>query len=416
MLSAENDRVPALQPPGLPLMIITGLKVFLVNAGERVRYGTGWGKNLVIVKVYTDEGIDGVGEAFATGKARTMEAALYEYERWLKGKDPTEVIRHWHAYYRGSRYPLGTATMGALSAVEQALWDISGKACGLPVYKMLGGPFRKKIRLYASGYLSQRSHFFAEGGTPLVENVKAVVAAGFTALKITPQPDDYATKTWAQVLNDSIERVRSVREAVGDGVDVCLDYHGRSFSPTEAVQLAQAIEKYRPLFLEEPALTESPESLVEVKMKTSIPIAGGERCISRDRLKEILEKRAVHVLQPEPTCNGGILETIHWAAMAEMYHISLAPHHACGPVSLMACATIDACAPNFLIQECNVDFNSSFVKDLFPNPPRIEEGHLILSDQPGLGVTFDESAAAKYPFKPFDRPVIVRSDGGIALE
>ena len=118
-------------------MKITHLKVFLLNPGKRVSYGTGWGKNWILVKVYTDEGIDGVGEAFGTGKAKTTEAAIYEFERWLKGKDPTEVMRNWQAYYRGSRYPLGTATMSALSAVEQALWDISGKACGLPVYKML---------------------------------------------------------------------------------------------------------------------------------------------------------------------------------------------------------------------------------------------------------------------------------------
>ncbi|MBI4625653.1 MAG: mandelate racemase/muconate lactonizing enzyme family protein [Verrucomicrobia bacterium] len=397
-------------------MKITGVKVFLVNPGERVSYGTGWSKNLVLVKVYTDAGIEGVGEAFATGKARTTEAAVYEYERWLMGKDPTEIVRHWYAYYRGARYPLGTATMAALSAVEQALWDIAGKACGLPVYKMLGGPFRRKIRLYASGYLAQRSHFFVDGGGTLVDGAKAVVAAGFTALKFTPQPDDYQRKSWTQILNDSIERVRSVREAVGADIDICLDYHGRSFSPAEAGQLAQAIEPYRPYFLEEPALTESPESLVEVKMKTNIPIAGGERCISRDRLKEILEKRAVHVLQPEPTCNGGILETLRWAAMAELYHITLAPHQACGPVSFMACVHIDACAPNFLIQECNVDFDSQFIKDLFPERPAIEQGYVLLPEKPGLGVTFNEEAAAKYPYRPFDRPVIVRPDGGIGLE
>jgi len=397
-------------------MKITGLKVFLVNPGEKVSYGTGWSKNLVIVKVYTDADIDGVGEAFATGKAKTTEATLYEYERWLKGKDPTEIIRNWHAYYRGSRYPLGTATMAALSAVEQALWDISGKACGLPVYRMLGGPFRRKIRLYASSYLAQRSHFFAEGGGTLVEGAKSVVAAGFTGLKFTPQPDDYQKKSWTQTLRDSVERVRSVREAVGDDIDICLDYHGRSFSPAEAVQLAQAIEKYRPFFLEEPALTESPESLVEVKIKTNIPIAGGERCISRDRLKEILEKRAVHVLQPEPTCNGGILETIHWAAMAELYHITIAPHQACGPVSLLACVHIDACIPNFLIQECNVDFQSTFVKDLFFDLPAIENGSLLLPEKPGLGIGFNEEAAAKYPYRPYDRPVIIRLDGGIGLE
>ncbi len=306
--------------------------------------------------------------------------------------------------------------MGALSAVEQALWDIAGKACGLPVYRMLGGPFRRKIRLYASGYLCQRSHFFAEGGTPFVENLKAVVAAGYTAFKMTPQPDNYAGLSWSEVLAASVERVRLARETVGDKVDICLDFHGRSFSPAEPAQLARAIEPYRPLFLEEPALTESPESLVEVKLKTSIPIAGGERCISRDRLKDILEKRAVHVLQPEPTCNGGILETIHWAAMAELYHINIAPHQACGPVSLMVCAHIDACIPNFLIQECNVDFDSPFIRELFPERPRIEGGYLILPEVPGLGVTFNEAAAGKYPFRPFDRPVIVLPDNGIGLE
>ena len=224
-------------------MKITGLKTFLINPGERVSYGTGWGKNLVIVKIYTDSGIDGVGEAFATGKAKTTEATLYEYERWLKGKDPTEIVRHWNAYYRGARYPLGTATMAALSAVEQALWDIAGKACGLPVYKMLGGPTRDRIRLYASGYLCQRSHFFSDGGGSLVDGAKGVVAQGYTAMKFTPQPDDYQKKRWPQILKDSVERVRQVREVVGEDVDICLDFHGRSFSPAEPVQLAQAIDR-----------------------------------------------------------------------------------------------------------------------------------------------------------------------------
>jgi galactonate dehydratase len=398
-------------------MKITAVKVFLVNPGERVRYGTGWGKNLVVIKVYTDAGVDGVGEAFATGKAKTTEAAISEYSRWLVGKDPREILRHWYAYYRGSRYPLGTATMGALSGVEHALWDIAGKACGLPVYRMLGGPFRDRIRLYASGYLCQRSHFFADGKKPsFAENLRATVESGFTAFKLTPQPDNYASLTWSELLAASVERFRIARETVGDKVDILLDYHGRSFSPAEPVQLAREIERYRPFLLEEPALTEAPDSLFEVKMLTSIPIAGGERCISRDRLKEILEKRALHVLQPEPTCNGGILETIKWAAMAEMYHVTFAPHQACGPISLMVCAHIDACIPNFLIQECNVDFDSAFIREVFPKRPRIEAGHLLLSEDPGLGVEIDEKAAEKYPYRPFDRPVIIQPDGGIGLE
>ena len=396
-------------------MKITALKVFLINPGRKVSFGTGWGKNTVLVKVRTDEGIDGIGEAFGTGKAKTIEAALYEFERWLQGKDPTEIVRNWYAYYRGSRYPMGTATMAALSAVEQALWDIAGKACGLPVYKMLGGPARDRIKLYASGYLAQPRHFDLPGDD-LVGSCKRVVEAGFKGVKFTPQPDDYASKSPHQVLSDAIERVRSVREAVGDQVDICLDYHGRSFSSAEAIKLAQAIEPFHPLFLEEPAMTEAPDSMVEARMKTVIPIAGGERCISRDRLREILEKRALHILQPEPTVCGGILETVKWAAMCELYHVVLAPHQACGPVSLLACAHIDASISNFLIQECNVDLEDPFLRELYAPLPEVEDGFLKLPERPGLGIELNEGGAAKYPYKPFDRPVIREADGSIGLE
>ena len=396
-------------------MKITHLKVFQINAGHRVSFGTEWGKNWVLVKVYTDSGLDGIGEAFGTGKAKTTEAALYEYERWLKGKDPTEVLRNWQAYYRGSRYPLGTATLSALSAVEQALWDISGKACGLPVYKMLGGPFRRKIRVYASGYLCQPSHF-DRGESTLVEGARTVVERGYTAMKFTPQPDDYQKKSPGQIHRDAVERVRSVREAVGEDVDICLDYHGRSFSPADAVRLCSEIEQYNPYFIEEPALTEAPESLREVKMKTSIPVAGGERCVSRDRLKDILLKEALHILQPEPMANGGILETIKWAAMCELFHVTIAPHHACSPVSLISCAHIDACIPNFLIQECNVDLEEQVVKDCFIGIPVVENSYLKLPEGPGLGIELNEEAVEAYPFKPYDRPVIIQYDEGIGLE
>ena len=396
-------------------MKITNLRVFHINPGKQVSFGTGWGKNYVLAKVYTDEGLDGIGEAFGTGKAKTTEAAILEFERWLVGKDPTEVVRNWYAYYRGSRYPLGTATLSALSAVEQALWDIAGKAAGLPVYKMLGGPFRRKVKVYASGYLAQPLHFFKDGAG-LVESAKAVVEQGFSALKITPQPDDWKNKSPNRILADSIDRVREVREAVGDDIDICLDYHGRSFSPREAVALAREIEQYRPLFLEEPAMTTNIDSLVWTKGMTSIPIAAGERCVTREAAKELIEKEAVHVFQPEPMANGGIFETIKWAAVAEMHHIELAPHHACSPVSLASCMHIDACIPNFLIQECNVDLNEPFIREVFTELPEIQDGYLQLSDKPGLGVSIDEDAAQNYAYKPYDRPVIEANDGGIGLE
>ena len=213
-------------------MKITGVRVFHLYPGTDEsgnRRGKYW--NFVFVKVYTDAGIDGVGEAFASGKAKTTEAAVYEYERWLVGKDPTEVLRNWLAYYRGSRYPLGTATKAALSAVEIALWDISGKACGLPVYKMLGGPVRDRIRLYASMAVS-----------PDLSEIADAVERGFTAVKFGPQPDGYEAMPPGQVLAESVKRVRRAREVAGPGVDILLDYHGRSFSPTEAIKFAHALE------------------------------------------------------------------------------------------------------------------------------------------------------------------------------
>ena len=388
-------------------MKITGVKVFHLYPGTDEsgnRRGKYW--NFVFVKVYTDAGIDGVGEAFASGKAKTTEAAVYEYERWLVGKDPTEVLRNWLAYYRGSRYPLGTATKAALSAVEIALWDISGKACGLPVYKMLGGPVRDRIRLYAS---------MAVG--PDLSEIKDVVERGFTAVKFGPQPDGYEAMPPGQVLAESVARVRRAREVAGPDVDILLDYHGRSFSPTEAIKFAHALEDDPPFFIEEPAMTETPDSLVEVKSKTTIPIAGGERCVHRETLREIVEKRAVHILQPEPCANGGILETIKWAAMCELYHIVIAPHQSISPISLTAAAHIDACVPNFLIQECNtMDLYSPWVKDVFPELPVIEDGYMMLPDKPGLGIEINEDAIADYEWEPVDRPVMIERDGAIGLE
>ena len=388
-------------------MKITAVKVFHLYPGAD-ESGNPRGKywNFVFVKVYTDAGIDGVGEAFASGKAKTTEAAVGEYERWLVGKDPTEVLRNWLAYYRGSRYPLGTATKAALSAVEHALWDISGKACGLPVYKMLGGPVRDRIRLYAS---------MPPG--PDFSGLEEMVKKGFTAIKFGPQPDGYEAMTPRQVLAESVKRVKRAREVAGPDVDILLDYHGRSFSPTEAIKLAHALEDDPPFFIEEPAMTETPDSLVEVKSKTTIPIAGGERCVHRETLREILEKRAVHILQPDPCANGGILETIKWAAMCELYHVVLAPHQSISPISLTVAAHIDACVPNFLIQECNtVDLYAPWVNDVFPELPRIEEGHMLLPDKPGLGIEIDEDAIADYEWEPVDRPVMIEGDGAIGLE
>jgi len=395
-------------------MKINKCKIFILNSGKKASWGTGWHKNLVILKIETDKGIHGIGEAFHS-LDEPIEGALKKFERYLLDKDPTQILHHWQALFRGLRYPLGTAELAALSAVEQALWDISGKACGLPVHKMLGGPTRDRIRLYASGYLCQPRHFDLPGDD-LAAACKMRAEEGFTAGKFTPQPDDFKGKSPDYIHRAAVDRVAAVREAVGDDFDICLDYHGRSFSVTESVRLAQEIERYRPFFLEEPVLTENPDSLAEAKLKTNIPIAGGERCVTREQLKELLNRNALHIFQPEPTCNGGILETVKWAYMCEVHHVVIAPHQACGPVSLLVNCHIDSAISNFLIQECNVDFKDSMIRDLFNPLPEIRDGHLIMPDLPGLGIELNEEAVAKYPGKPYDRPIVIQADGSIGLE
>ena len=406
-------------------MQITEVKLFIVGLPHTVGWGSGRANNRMLVKVYTDEGIDGLGEAFHSLED-PIEGAVRKFRRWLLGQDPTKIIYNWQAIYRGLRYPLGTATLAALSALEQALWDIAGKACGQPVYKMLGGPCRERIRVYASEGAWSRDPEVQRLSFP--ERARAEVARGWTGLKFGPQAVDYHTEqgsvVWREVAKsaareqaESVELVAAVREAVGPDVDLCLDYHGKSFSPADAVRLARAIEPFHPFFLEEPALTENVAALVQVKGQTSIPIAGGERLVHREATKQVIDQRAVDILQLEPTACGGILETVKRAALAEFEHIQLAPHHACSPVALCACAHIDAVVPNFLIQEVNVDVNSEFNRELFAPLPAIKDGYMELPQGPGLGIEFDEAAAAKYPPNAsWDRPVIVKPDGSIGLE
>lgn len=402
-------------------MQISDVKLYIINKGGSVGWGLCNTANYVLVTIHTDKGLVGVGDAFHS-LDEPIEACIGKYKRWLMGEDPTKVLYHWQAIYRGLRYPLGTAELAALSAVEQALWDIAGKDCGLPVYSMLGGPTRDRVRCYASG----GAWPIGEYGS-FVEQVEAVVTAGWTALKFSPQESDYEydppRPTWRKQaksmhaeLSEMVERVRSVREAIGDDIEICLDYHGRSFSPAEAIRLARQIEKYNPFFLEEPALTEHPDSLLEVKAQTAIPIAGGERVVHRDLFKQVIEKRAVDILQLEPTACGGILETVRRSAAAELFHIVLAPHHAGSPVALCTCAHIDMAVTNFLIQEVNTDVNSSLNRDLFSDMPTVSGGWIDMTGAPGIGITFNEAAAGDHPAKVWDRPVIIEADGSIGLE
>ena len=383
-------------------MRIEAIRTVTVSKGDSARVAS----NYVFVVVETDQGIRGLGEGFHS-LDEPIAASVGKFARSLIGEDPTAVTRNWQRIYRGLRYPLGTAELSALSAIEHALWDIAGKRLGVPVFRLLGGPTRDRIRLY-SGLKS-------DDPDPAVA-AAAVVARGFGALKFSPQPPNYGAMGDTEVIRGSVSRVRAVRERVGPDIDICLDYHGRSFSPVEAIRLAGELAPLGIYFLEEPALSDSPQSLLEAKTKTTIPIAAGERAVTRSNMRDLIELRAVHIIQPEPTANGGILETFKLAAMAEGAHIVVAPHQACSPVSLLVNAHVDAAIPNFLIQECNCFPYDEVARSILSPLPVIRDGFLELPEAPGIGIELDEQAAVEFPPRPYDRPIIVQADGSIGLE
>ncbi|MEM2905627.1 MAG: galactonate dehydratase [Candidatus Bathyarchaeia archaeon] len=378
-------------------MKITGLKTFLVNYG---------GRNWIFVKLTTDEGIEGIGEAYNTVRDKATEASVHQFRHWLIGKDPRDVELHWQAMYRFPRFPLGTVDMGALSGLEHALWDILGKSLGVPVWRLLGGRCRDKIKVYTH----------AGGRTPeeLAENVQVVVKRGFKAVKFGPQPWNYNVLGENAMVRESATRVKAVREAVGEDVDIALDVHGIVYNASTAIKLAQAVEPYKPLFFEEPFLYENVGPLLELKAHTSIPIATGERLFTRYGFRELLEKRAVDIVQPDPCVCGGIMECKRIAAMADTYYVWLAPHNPMSPVGTAVCAQIAASTPNFLILEYIPDDRpprSEIVKE----PLKLEDGYLKPPEKPGLGVELNEEALAKYPYKEVDRGSVFYEDGSVAL-
>ncbi len=388
-------------------MKITGLKTIL--AGAQPDMG-GRRRNWIYVKVFTDDGIEGIGEAFNTGLDEATESVINSYGRYLIDKDPTRIIHHWEAIYRSSRFPLGTVMLGALSALEIALWDITGKRYGVPIHKLFGGPSRDKIRVYTSLF------FHGEVGSPeqLAKTAKKVVDKGYSAIKISPQPPGYTEKKTDTIIREAFDRVKAVRDAVGDDVDICLDYSGTEFSPINAIKMAVTLEPLKPFFFEEAIPHENVPAMAEVKAKTRIPIATGERLLTKYNFRELIERRAVDIIQPDPIVCGGILETLKIAAMAEPYYITVAPHNPFSPVCTAVCAQVDACIPNFLIQEYKPD-DKPPRSDAVIKPLKLEGGYLKLPADPGLGVELNEEALSKYPYQRYDRPVLFREDGSIGL-
>ena len=340
---------------------ITKLETFLVKPR--------W----LFLKVYTNAGIVGLGEPIVEGRARTCQAAVQEIEPYLIGKDPRRVVHHWQAIYRHAFYRGGPVLTSALSGIDQALWDIKGKALGVPVYELLGGPTRNRVRVYA------------HARTP--EQIKKKLAQGFTAFKTGPakrRPARYV-ETPAQIAY-AAEKFRELRELVGDDIDIGCDFHG-AISPATAKLLIKALEPYNPMFIEEPINCQNHDIMAEIARGTHLPIATGERVFTKWGFREVLEKRAATILQPDLCHAGGITECRLIAGMAEAYYAAIAPHNPLGPISLAAGVQLAASIPNFLIQE-QVSLGEGYLKQPF----KVRDGYLDLPAGPGLGIELDEDA------------------------
>jgi galactonate dehydratase len=327
----------------------------------------------LFLKIHTDAGIVGLGEPILEGQAKTCAAAVQGMAEYLVGKDPRPIAHHWQAIYRHAFYRGGPILTSALSGIDQALWDIKGKSLGVPVYELLGGPTRRRVRVYA------------HAGTP--ESVKAARQKGFTAFKTGIRSPRPARIVENKAFVDGVaERFAALRAAAGPEADIAVDFHG-AVSPQTAKLLIKVLEPLQPFFIEEPVQCQNVDIMADIARSTHLPIATGERIFTKWGFREILEKRAASILQPDLCHAGGITEVRLIAGMAEAYYAAIAPHNPLGPISLAAGIHLAAAIPNFLCQE-QVNLGDGYLKKSFT----VENGYVSLPTGPGLGIELDDEA------------------------
>jgi galactonate dehydratase len=365
-------------------MKITGIETYICHA-----YRTNW----VFVKVLTNiDGLYGVGEATLEYKEHTVAQACKELERTLVGKDPHRIEEIWHSVYRDAYWRGGAVLMSALSAVEMALWDIKGKDLGVPVYQLLGGKVRESVPCYANGW-------FAPAKTPseFADKAKEAVSQGFKALKWDPFGSSYLQIERKQ-LNEAIECVGAVYDAVKDNSDIIIEGHGRFDIPT-AVRVGHALGDFDILWFEEPIPPQNLEGLAEVKRRVNVPISAGERLYNRWEFRSLFELKAADFIQPDVSHAGGIMELKKIAAMAEAYHIPICPHNPSGPIANAATLQLAACVPNFYLLE-TMSSDVPWRKDISTEDVKFENGAMFISDKPGLGIDLNIEEIIKHPFEP----------------
>ncbi|WP_353185241.1 galactonate dehydratase [Parapedobacter lycopersici] len=343
---------------------ITKLETFLVKPR--------W----IFLKIHTDVGVVGLGEPLLEGRALTIQTAIKEIEPYLVGKDPRNIVHHWQAIYRHAFYRGGPILTSALSGIDHALWDIKGKLLNVPVWELLGGPTRDRVRIY--------------GRASNAEQMKQRKAEGYTVIKTgvaKEHPADFVENP--KFVKHAIDNFASLRDAGGDDMDIAIDFHG-SIPPQTSKLLIKEMEPYQPYFIEEPCQAQNLDVLAEIARSTHIPIATGERVYTKWGFREVLEKGAASIIQPDLCHAGGITEGRIIAGMAEAYYVPIAPHNPMGPISLAVGLHLAASVPNFLVQE-QVSLGEGYLK----NPFQLQkDGTVLIPRGPGLGIELDEDQLA----------------------
>ncbi|QEH42466.1 galactonate dehydratase [Chitinophaga sp. XS-30] len=365
----------------------------------------------LFLKITTDEGIIGWGEPVIEGKAATVKTAVDELMEYLIGKDPMHIEDHWNVMYRAGFYRGGPILMSAIAGIDQALWDIKGKYYNAPVHQLLGGKAHDRMKVYS----------WIGGDRPAEVGAAArkMAEQGFLAVKMNATEELQYVDSYEKI-DAAIQRIAAVREAVGPGIGIGIDFHGRVHKPMAKI-LAKALEPFRPMFIEEPVLPENNEDLREIAQHVAIPIATGERMFSRWQFKTLLKEGYADIIQPDVSHAGGITECKKIISMAEAFDVAAAPHCPLGPIALAACLQVDATCHNAFIQEQSLGIHYNQGSDLLDYLTdktvfQYKDGYVDIPSKPGLGIDINEEHVRKMATEGHNwrNPVWRHTDGSVA--
>ena len=360
--------------------------------------------HFVFVVVDTDEGIYGVGEAGSPGREQALIGLIEHFKPLLIGQDPSRIEHIWQSLFRGFFFPAQRLESAAISAIDMALWDIKGKALGVPVYDLMGGRVRDKVVCYPHNLGHQMEI------APLVESCLETKEAGWKFVRFgVPSEGDFLEPR--PVVLTSIKQIQAVREAVGDEIEICFDVHTRLDLP-DAVWLCQEVEQFRPFFIEDPLRAENPDSFKTLRPRTTVPLAAGEQFCSKWEFRQLIEEEWIDYARIDLCHAGGLTEAKKIAGWCETHYIKLALHNPMGPISTAACLHLNLCCPNFGVQE-QAQPPRTILTDLIPGQPVWEDGYLLPPTAPGLGVEFNRKAAPKEASQMSVMPRLRRLDGSV---